>query len=83
MCDKGTHHEHITAHVDDSVIASRTPGSIVDALVNKRSFKLKGTGPAQFHSACDFFRDEKGALRCGPKKRIEKILENHRCTFGT
>jgi len=32
MCDKGDHYEHIAVHVDDLMIASRTPQVIVTAL---------------------------------------------------
>ena len=41
--DCGDHHEHITVHVDDLLIASKDPQSVVDALTKKHHFKLKGT----------------------------------------
>jgi len=44
---------------------------------------LKGTGPIEFHLGCDFFRDEEGVLCYGPKKYIEKILDNYRWIYGT
>jgi len=83
MRDKGDHHEHIAAHVDDPMIASKDLDSIVKMLMEKHQFKLKGAGPAEFHSGCDFFRDEEGVLCQLPKKHIEKILENCRRIFGT
>jgi len=82
MRDKGDHYEHIAAHVDDLWIASKDPDSIVKLLTEKHQFKLKGTGPTKFHLGCDFFRDEEGVLCYGPKKHIEKILDNYRWIYG-
>jgi len=39
-------------------------------------------GPTEFHLGCDFFRDEEGVLCCGPKKHIEKNLDNCRRIHG-
>jgi len=71
------------AYVDDLMIASKDPDSIIKILMEKYQFKLKGTGPTEFHLGCDFFRDEEGVLCYAPKKYIEKILENYRWIFGT
>jgi len=83
MRDKGDHYEHIAACVDDLLIASKDPDSIIKMLVGKCQFKLKGSGPTEFHLGCDFFRDEEGVLCCAPKKHVEKILENYRRIYGT
>jgi len=83
MRDKGGHCECIAAHVDDLLIANKDPDSIVKPLTEKHQFKLKRTGPTEFHLGCDFFRDEEGALCCGPKKHIEKILDNCRRISST
>jgi len=83
MRDKGDHCEHIAVCVDDLLIASKDPDSIVKLLMETCQFKLKGTGPTKFHLGCDFFRDEEGAPCCAPKKHIEKILDNCRWIFGT
>jgi len=68
MRDKGDHYEHIAVHVDDLMIASKDPDSIIKMLMEKCQFKLKGAGPTEFHLGCDFFRDEEGVLCCAPKK---------------
>jgi len=83
MRDKGDHCECIAVCVDDLLIASKDPDSIVKMLMETHQFKLKGTGPTEFHLGCDFFRDEEGVLCCAPKKHIEKILENYRWIYGT
>ena len=76
--------ECIGVHVDDLIIASKNPQHIVDKLQAKpHSFKLKGTGPVDFHLGCDHFREDDGALCVGPRKHIdcmEQACKNH---FGT
>jgi len=83
MRDKGDHCECIAVHVDDLMFASKDPETVVKTLMEKCQFKLKGTGPTEFHLGCDFFRDEEGVLCYAPKKHIEKILENCRRIHGT
>jgi len=83
MRDKGDHYEHIAVCVDDLMIASLIPEGIVKALIDEHNFKLKGTGPTEFHLGCDFCRDKQGVLCYAPKKCIEKILDNYRRIYGT
>ena len=54
----------------------------MDVLETKHSFKLKGTGPIEFHLGCDFFRDEEGILCMAPKKYIEKMIMSYETMFG-
>jgi len=82
MRDMGDHYEYIAVYVDDLLIVGKDPDSIIKVLMEKYQFKLKGTGPTEFHLGCDFFRDEEGVLCYAPKKCIEKILENYRRIFG-
>jgi len=83
MRDKEDHYKCIAVHVDDLMIASKDPDSIIKLLMETHQFKLKGTGPTKFHLGCDFFHDEEGVLCSAPKKCIEKILDNCRRIFGT
>ena len=46
------------------------------------NFKLKGTGPVDFHLGCDFFRDETGTLCVGPKTYIERLGDQCETLFG-
>ena len=82
MRDKGDHYEHIGACVDDLLVVSKDPQSIIDALTKEHNFNLKGTGPITFHLGCDFFRNEEGQLCHAPRKYIEKTLENYKRIFG-
>ena len=70
MRDKGDHWEYIAVYVDDLLIASKNPSLIIDTLEKEHAFKLKGTGPTEFHLGCDFMRDDEGVLCYGPYKYI-------------
>jgi len=69
--------------VDDLAIASRNPQAIIDTLKGApNNFKLKGTGTLQFHLGCDFFRDETGTLCVGPRKYIDRMVQQYKMLFG-
>ena len=55
MRDRGDQWEYIFIYVDDLGIASRNPQSIVNELMHKYDFKLKGSGPIKYHLGCDYF----------------------------
>ena len=71
------HYEHIAICVDDLLIASKESQHIVDTLVKKYEFKLKGKGPISYHTDCDFSRDEGETLHFTPRMRIEKMIDCH------
>jgi hypothetical protein len=75
-------YEYIAVYVDDLAIAAKDPKSIVDALVDKYKFKLKGTGEITFHLGCDFFRDKDGVLCMAPRKYIDKMIDGYKHMFG-
>eukprot|EP00980_Cylindrotheca_fusiformis_P001081 scaffold304_cov98-Cylindrotheca_fusiformis.AAC.1 len=77
------HYEYIATYVDDLAIASKKPQEIIDALMNKYKFKLKGTGEISFHLGCDYFRDQDGVLCFAPKQYIEKMVTSFERMFGS
>jgi hypothetical protein len=81
MRDKGDHYEYIARYVDDLAVASKDPGMIMDELMTKYKFKLKGTGPLTYHLGCDFFRDSTGTLCMAPRKYIERVVETYTRLF--
>ena len=84
MRDCGDHYEYIGVYVDDLIIASKNPQRIIDELQAKpHSFKLKGTGPVDFHLGCDYFRDDDGTLCVGPRKYIDRMEQAYKNHFGT
>ena len=78
------HYEYVAVYVDDLLIASKDPSSIITALeAHPNLFKLKGTGPLKFHLGCDFFRDDNGTLCMGPKTYIERMIMQYESMFGS
>jgi len=45
----------VAVYVNDLCIVACDPKAIVDELIQKHSYKLKGAGPLEFHLGCDFF----------------------------
>jgi hypothetical protein len=83
MKDMEDHYKY-TVYVDDLLIASRNPEAIVKSLESKPvNFKLKGTGPLEFHLGCDYFRDEDNTLCYGPKKYIDRMVDAYIRMFGS
>ncbi len=77
------HYEYIAVYVDDLSIASKDPAGIIQALTDVHKFKLKGTGPIEFHLGCDFFRDKDGILCFAPRKYIDKLIASYERMFGS
>jgi Reverse transcriptase (RNA-dependent DNA polymerase) len=75
-------YEYIAVYVDDLAICSMDPEAIITSLQDEHQLKLKGVGPLSYHLGCDFQRDPDGTLACGPKRYIEKMLENYERMFG-
>jgi len=82
MQDCGDHYEYIAVCVDDLLIASKDPSSIIKTLSKEHKFKLKGTGAVSFHLGCDWFRDDDGNLFYAPHQYIEKVMDNYLRLFG-
>ena len=76
-------YDYIGVYVDDLAIIAKDPESIIDTLINKHGFKLKGTGPIQYHLGMDFFRDSNGVLCISAKKYINKMISSYETYFGT
>jgi hypothetical protein len=84
MRDAGDHYEYLAVYVDDILIASKNPQAIIDALTSDPiNFKLKGTGPVEFHLGCNYFRDEDGTLCVAPLKYIDRMVDAYKAMFGT
>jgi hypothetical protein len=76
------HYKYIAVFVDDLAIASKDPAGIIRALTEDYKFKLKGTGPIEFHLGCNFFCDKEGVLCFTPHKYIEKLVASYERMLG-
>ncbi len=54
--------EYIAVYVHDLCIAVHDSKAIIDELIEKHGYKVKGAG----HLGCDFFHDPDGTLCFGP-----------------
>jgi hypothetical protein len=78
----GDIYEYIAVYVDDLLIPAKNPLEITKCLEENHLFKLKGTGPLKYHLSCDYFRDDPGTLCFGPRKYIEKMMDQCEKIFG-
>ena len=75
-------YEYIAVYVDDLAFAMKQPQSFVTVLQEKYKFKVKGTGPLEFHLGADFVRDSDGTLMMSPRKYIERLEQAYEQMFG-
>ena len=83
MREKDGLYEYIAVYVDDLLIVSQSPQDIIDMLEKTHNFKLKGTGPIEFHLGCDFFWDKDGVLCYTPIRRRHCGDDNVKIPGGT
>ena len=77
------HYEFVACYVDDLCIVMKDPESFLTILQSKPyNFKLKGSGPLNFHLGCGFERDPNGVLTMNPKKYIEKMVQSYEQLYG-
>ena len=62
MRPNGDVYEYIAVYIDDLAFAMKKPSEFADILENKFKFKLKGTGPIEYHLGMDFKCDDDGTL---------------------
>ena len=83
MRPAGDHYEYVAVYVDDLAFALDDPQKFVDILQDKHNFKLKGTGPLDYHLGANFTRDPDGTLCMSPKKYItERLVPSYVTMFG-
>jgi Reverse transcriptase (RNA-dependent DNA polymerase) len=78
----GDIYEYIAVYVDDLLIAAKDPLAITKCLEESHMFKFKGTGPLKYHLGCDYFKDDTGTLYFGPRKYIEKMMDQYEQLIG-
>jgi hypothetical protein len=72
MRPNGEAYEYIGVYIDDLAIIARDAQEIANVLMTKHRFKLKGTGPINFHLSMDFFRDSNGVMCIVPKNTLRR-----------
>ena len=82
-CPTADHYEYIATYVDDLAIIMKDSKTLIDQLkVAPYNFKLKGSGPLNFHLGCGFSCDNDGILYMDPGKYIDQMMEAYEQHFG-
>ena len=82
-CPTADHYKYIATYVDNLAMIMKDPQSLIDQLVAAPyHFKLKGSGPLNFHLRCGFSRDKDGTLYMDPGKYIDRMIEAFKQHFG-
>ena len=77
------HYECIAMCVDALAVIMKDPQSLIDQLkAAPYNFKLKGSGPLNFHLGCKFSCDNNGTLYMNPGKYIDQMIEAYEQHFG-
>jgi hypothetical protein len=58
------------------------PKSFTDTLQKKYNFKLKGTGPIDFHLGQSFSRNEDGEMEISAKRYVDKMMDTYVQLYG-
>ena len=74
-------YEYIAIYVDDLLIASEEPQTIIQDLKNKFMLKIKQDGPLEYHLGCDYKLGKDETLVAQPTKYINKILDSYKKIF--
>ena len=82
-CPTANTYEFIATYVDDVAITMKNPQVFIDQLESASyNFKLKGSGPLNFHLGCGFHQDSTGTLCMDPGKYIDWMEEAYIQHFG-
>jgi hypothetical protein len=75
-------YEYIAVYVDDLCISSKDPEAITDTLTEQYGFKLKSTGPIDYHLGMTFCQNNRNNLCISPQHYIEKMVESYKQMFN-
>ena len=78
--EDGDCYDYICTHVDDFMIVSKNPQSIMDQL--KAIYAIKSIGEPEYYLENDYKRDEKGRWAIGCKKYLVEALKRVEKMFG-
>jgi len=91
MREQGDHYEYIAVIVDDLLILSKNPQTIIAALTEIYGYELKGVGTPEYYSGADVEQDkDTGYWKMSAKTyiknvtdKIEKLLEVKLKNYGS
>jgi hypothetical protein len=78
----GDLYEYVATYVDDLCLGMLDPKSFTDTLQKKYNFKLKGTGPIDFHLGQSFSRNNDGEMKISAKRYVDKMMDTYVQLYG-
>jgi hypothetical protein len=78
----GDLYEYVATYVDNLCLGMLDPKSFTDNLQKKYNFKLKGTGPIDFHLGQSFSRNDDGEMEISVKCYVDKMIDTHVQLYG-
>jgi hypothetical protein len=78
----GDLYEYVATYVDDLCLGMLDTKSFTDTLQKKYNFKLKGTGPIDFHLWQSFSWNDNGEMEISAKCYVEKMIDTYVQLYG-
>jgi hypothetical protein len=78
----GDLYEYVAMYVDDLCLGMLDLKSFTDTLQKKYNFKLKGTGPIDFHLGQSFSWIEDGEMEISAKCYVDKMMDTYVQLYG-
>ena len=76
-------YKYVATYVNDLCIIAKDPLLLLEQLQDgPYNFKLKGSGPVNFHLGCGFECNSDGILCMNPARNINKIVQGYKQMFG-
>jgi hypothetical protein len=78
----GDLYEYMATYVDDLCLGMLDPKAFTDTLQKKYNFKLKGTGPIDFHLGQSFSWNDDGEMEISVKCYVDKMIDTYVQLYG-
>jgi hypothetical protein len=78
----GNLYEYVATYVDDLSLGMLDPKWFTDTLQKKYNFKLKGTGPIDFHLGQSFSWNDDGEMEISAKQYIDNMIDTYVQLYG-
>jgi hypothetical protein len=78
----GVLYKYMATYFDDLCLGMLDLKSFTDTLQKKHNFRLKGTGPIDFHLGQSFSRNEDGEMEISAKPYIDKMMDTYVQLYG-
>jgi hypothetical protein len=82
MRRNGNFYEYVATYVDDLCLGMLDLKSFTDTLHKKYNFKLKGTGPIDFHLGQSFSWNDDGEMEISAKCYVDKMIGTYVQLYG-